>query len=64
MATLTSNLHAWQTRPLGDLEVVYVYLDVLALRVRAGRRAMGVPLLALVGVLAELDLCGGESYET
>jgi transposase-like protein len=70
VATLKSSLAAWQTRPLGDLEVVYAYLDALALRVRSGGKVVRVPVLAVVGVLAdgqkvlvELDLCGGESYE-
>lgn len=70
VATLTSSLEAWQQRSLGDLEVVYAYLDALALRVRSGGKVVCVPVLAVVGVLAdgqkvlvELDLCGGESYE-
>ena len=70
VATLKSSLAAWQTRPLGELEVVYTYLDALALRVRSGGKVVSVPVLAVVGVLAdgqkvllELDLCGGESYE-
>ena len=70
VATLKSSLEAWQRRPLVDLEVVYAYLDALALRVRSGGKVVSVPVLAVVGVLAdgqkvlvELDLCGGESYE-
>ncbi len=65
-----AGLAAWQTRPLGDLEVVYAYLDALALRVRSRGKVVRVPVSAVVGVLAdgqkglvELDLCGGESYE-
>ena len=63
-------MDAWQTRPLGNIEVVYAYLDALALRVRSGGKVVRVPVLAAVGVLAdgqkvlvELDLCGGGSYE-
>ena len=70
VATLKSSLQAWQARPLDDFEVVYAYLDALALRVRSGGKVVSVPVLAVVGVLAdgqkvlvELDLCGGESYE-
>jgi len=70
VATLKSSLAAWQRRPLDDLEVVYAYLDAFALRVRSGGKVVRVPVLAVVGVLAdgqkvlvELDLCGGESYE-
>jgi mutator family transposase len=70
VATLKSSLEAWQRRPLSDLEVVYTYLDALALRVRSEGKVVRVPVWAVVGVLAdgqkvlvELDLCGGESYE-
>ncbi len=70
VGTLRSSLEAWQTRPLADLEIVYTYLDALALRVRSGGKVVSVPVLAVVGVLAdgqkvlvEVDLCGGESYE-
>jgi transposase-like protein len=70
VATLKTSLQAWQARPLSDLEVVYAYLDALALRVRSGGKVVRVPVLAVVGVLADgqkvlvkLDLCGGESYE-
>jgi putative transposase len=69
VATLTSSLAAWQARPLGDLELVYAYLDALALRVRSGGKVVSLPVLAVVGVradgqkvLVELDLCGSESY--
>ena len=70
VGTLQSGLEAWQTRPLGDLEIVYTYLDALMLRVRSGGKVVSVPVLAVVGVLAdgqtvlvEVDLGGGESYE-
>ena len=60
---------ARQARPLGDLELVYAYLDAVALRVRSGGKVVSLPVLAVVGVrtdgqkvLVELDLCGGESY--
>jgi len=56
--------------PLSDLEFAYAYLDALALRVRSGGKVVSVPVLAVVGVLAdgqkvlvELELRGGESYE-
>jgi len=61
---------SWQTPPLSDLEFAYAYLDALALRVRSGGKVVSVPVLAVVGVLAdgqkvlvELELRGGESYE-
>jgi transposase-like protein len=65
VATLKSSLEAWQTRPLTDLEFAYAHLDALALRVRSGGKVVSVPVLAVVGVLAdgqkvlvELELCG------
>jgi len=70
VATLTEDLRAWEARPLADLDVVYLYLDALILRVRRDRQVEGVPVLAAVAVLADgqkqlvaLDLCSGESYE-
>jgi putative transposase len=70
IATLKAELDAWLAQPLADLDVVYLYLDALALRVRSGGKVVSVPVLAAVGVLADgrkrlltLDLCGGESYE-
>jgi len=70
VATLRGSLEAWQTRSLADLEVVYLYLDALALRIRSAGKAVSVPILGVVAVLADggkhlltLDLCGGESFE-
>jgi len=70
VATLTDDLRAWEARPLTDLDVVYLYLDALILRVRRARQVEGVPVLAVVAVLADgqkqllaLDLCSGESFE-
>jgi transposase-like protein len=71
VATLKAELDAWATRPLGELDVVYAYLDAMGLPVRTGGKVVRVPVLAVVGVLADgakrllaLELCaGGESYE-
>ncbi|MGH7332537.1 MAG: IS256 family transposase [Candidatus Rokuibacteriota bacterium] len=70
VATLTEALRAWEVRPLTDLDVVYLYLDALILRVRRDRQVEGVPVLTVVAVLADgqkqlvaLDLCSGESFE-
>ena len=67
-APLKDGLEAWRTRSLGELDVIYVYLDGFALRVRrAGKVVM--PVLGVVGVLPDghkqllaLELCGGESF--
>jgi putative transposase len=69
IATLTDGLAAWRTRSLADLDVIYVYLDGFALRVRSAGKVVGVPVLGVIGVLPDghkhllaLDLCGGESF--
>jgi hypothetical protein len=48
------------------LDVVYVYLDAIALRTRCAGKVGSTPVLAAVGVLADgtkqllaLELCGG-----
>ncbi len=70
VATLKDDLQAWEKRSLADLDVVYLYLDALVLRVRRDGQVESVPVLAGVAVLADgqkqlltLDLCRGESYE-
>ena len=70
IATLKGGLETWRTRALADLDVIYVYLDGFALRVRSGGKVVSVPVLGVVGVLADggkqllaLELCGGESFE-
>src|SRR3989454_1564504 len=69
VATLKGGLEAWRTRSLADLDVIYVYLDGFALRVRRAGRVVSVPVLGIVGVLSDghkhllaLELCGGESF--
>src|SRR5437762_9021742 len=56
-------------RSLADLYAIYVYLDGFALRVRRAGKVVSVPVLGVVGVLADghkhllaLELCGGESF--
>jgi putative transposase len=68
VATLKTGLEVWQTRPLADLEVVYLYLDAIALRVRSAGKVVSQPILGAVAVLADgqkqlltLELCSGES---
>ncbi len=69
VATLKDGLEAWRTRSLADLDVLYVYLDGFALRVRSAGKVVSVPVLGVVGVLPDghkhllaLELCGGESF--
>jgi transposase-like protein len=70
VATLKDGLGAWRTRTLADLDVIYVYLDGFALRIRSAGKVVSVPVLGVVGVLPDghkqllaLELCGGESFE-
>jgi transposase-like protein len=70
VATLKASLETWQARPLGDLDVVFLYLDAIALPVRSAGKVVSSPVLGVVAVLADgqkqlvtLDLCSGESFE-
>jgi putative transposase len=69
VATLKDGLEARRTRSLADLDVIYVYLDGFALRVRSAGKVVSIPVLGVVGVLPDghkhllaLELCGGESF--
>ena len=68
VATLRGEWEAWSKQSLADLNVVYLYLDAIALRVRAAGRVTGLPVLAGVAVLSDgskrlvsLEVCGAES---
>ena len=70
VATLKDGLTAWSQRPLADVDLVYLYLDAVCLRVRSAGKVTGVPVLTAVAVLADgrkellaLELCGSESGE-
>jgi putative transposase len=69
IATLKDGLEAWRTRSLADLDVIYVYLDGFALRVRSAGKVGTMPVLGVVAVrsdgskhLLALELCSGESF--
>jgi transposase-like protein len=69
MATLKDGLEVWRNPPLADVDVIDLYLDACALRVRSGGKVSSVPVLGVVGVSADgrkqllaLDLCAGESF--
>ena len=69
IATLKAGLEAWRTHSLTDLDVIYVYLDGFALRVRSAGKVVSVPVLGVIGVLPDgrkhllaLELCAGESF--
>ena len=68
VGTLRHDLEAWQKRSLADVELAYLYLDAIALRVRLGQRVVSVPVLVALGVLADgskrllgLEMCTSES---
>jgi transposase-like protein len=53
VATLRQELDAWQARKLTEVELAYLYLDAIALRVRMGKRVIRAPVLVALGVLAD-----------
>lgn len=70
VGTLKGSLDAWRSRSLEGLEVVYLYLDAIALRVRSAGKVVSSPVLVAVAVLADgqkqllsLEMCGSESNE-
>jgi transposase-like protein len=70
VGTLKGEFEAWRRGSLAELELAYLYLDAIVLRVRSGRRVTGLPVLVALGVLADgskrllaLELCSRESGE-
>jgi putative transposase len=68
VSTLRGDWETWRKQSLKDLNVVYLYLDAIALRVRSAGKVTGLPVLAAVAVLADgskrlvaLEVCGAES---
>ena len=53
IATLKDSLEAWRKRSLADLDVIYVYLDAFALRVRSAGKVVSAPVLGVVAVLSD-----------
>jgi len=70
VGTLKGALDEWRKKSLADLDVAYVYLDAIALRVRQARRVVSTPVLAAVAVLTNgnkqlvaLEMCSSESHD-
>jgi putative transposase len=70
VATFKGEMDAWRKQSLAELDVAYLYLDAIALRVRLGGRVTSVPVLAGVVVLSDgnkrlvsLEMCGSESHD-
>jgi transposase-like protein len=68
IATLKDGWTAWTSRSLADIDLVYLYLDAVCLRVRQAGKVTSVPVLTAVAVRADggkellaLELCGSES---
>jgi len=68
VATLKDGLTAWTARSLAEVDLVYLYLDAVCVRVRSAGKVASVPVLTAVAVLADgrkellaLELCGSES---
>jgi putative transposase len=70
VGTLKAELEAWRTRSLAALDVLGLFLDAFALRVRSAGKVVSVPVLGVVAVLTDgqkqlvaLELCpGGETF--
>jgi transposase-like protein len=67
---LKSSFEEWRQRSLEGLDVAYVYLDAIALKVRSAGKVVGLPVLVAVAVLTDgekqllsLEVCASESYE-
>src|SRR5712691_3312211 len=70
VGTLKSELATWEKRSLADLDVAFLYLDAIALRVRMDKRVTSVPVLVALAVLADgqkqlvaMEMWGSESHE-
>jgi putative transposase len=70
VGSIRTDFDAWRQESLAELNVPYLYLDAIALRIRSGRKVTSLPVLAAVGVLADgtkrllsLEACGSESCE-
>lgn len=70
IVTLKAAFDAWKKRPLDALDISYVYLDAIALKVRSGRKVVSMPVLVAVVVLTNgdkqlvsLEACSSESKE-
>jgi len=70
VGTLKSELATWEKRSLADLDVAFLYLDAIALRLWMDQRVTSVPALVALAVLADgqkqlvaMEMCGSEPHE-
>jgi transposase-like protein len=70
IVTLKAAFDEWKKRPLDSLDVVYMYLDAIVLKVRSAKKVVSMPVLVAVAVLANgekqlvsLEACTSESKD-
>lgn len=68
VGTLRADWESWRKQSLAELDVVYLYLDAIALKVRSAGKVTSLPVLVAMAVLADgskrlvsLEVCGAES---
>jgi transposase-like protein len=68
VTTLRADWETWRTQSLKGVNVMYLYLDAIALKVRSAGKVTSLPVLAAVAVLTDgtkrlvsLEVCGSES---
>lgn len=68
VATLRSEWETWRKCSLEGIDVAYLYLDAIGLRIRSARKVTSLPVLVAVAVLADgnkrlvgMEVCGAES---
>lgn len=68
IVTLKGAFDAWKQRTLEGLDVAYLYLDAIVLKVRSAKKVVSMPVLVAVAVLASgekqlvsLEACTSES---
>src|SRR6185312_12060751 len=70
IVTLKSAFDAWRKRSLASLDVIYMYLDAIVLKIRSAKKVVSMPVLASVAVLGSgekqlisLEVCTSESHD-
>lgn len=70
IVTLKAAFDEWKRRPLDGLDVAYIYLDAIALKIRSARKVVSMPILVAVAVLTNgekqllsLEACTSESKD-
>ena len=52
IVTLKAAFDAWKLRSLEDLDVAYMYLDAIVLKVRSAKKVVSMPVLVAICALA------------